>query len=199
MADDTAGLINFLGIDKAHVLGVSMGGMIAQELAINNPEKINRLILCCTSAKVAVTGGISDQPAKKLGYKGNYSYDELLSIPVRNILLALSELGFNKNINRLFMVPVMQLWIMKQDVSGVSNQLKAIWEHDSIERLKLIKASTLLMTGTDDKIIDPLSSEILLKQIPGSRLVKYDGGSHAFFVEMRKRFNNEVIKFLKNE
>jgi hypothetical protein len=54
------------------------------------------LILCCTSAKVAVTGGISDQPAKKLGYKGNYSYDELLSIPVRNILLALSELGFNK-------------------------------------------------------------------------------------------------------
>jgi pimeloyl-ACP methyl ester carboxylesterase len=199
MADDTAGLMDFLGIEKAHILGASMGGMIAQEMAINYPGKINRLILCCTMAKRTGPGGISDEPAKKLGYNIDYSYNDLLSISIRNIMITLSELAFNRKINRIIIVPIMKLWIRKQDISGISNQLKAIWEHDTADRLKLIKAQTLLMTGTDDKIINQLSSELLLKQIEDSNLVKYDGGSHAFFVEMRKRFNNEVINFLQNE
>ncbi|MFZ7104474.1 MAG: alpha/beta fold hydrolase [Peptococcaceae bacterium] len=199
MADDTAGLMDFLEIDKAHVLGVSMGGMIAQELAINHPDKVNRLILCCTFAKRTGIGGISSRLVDKFGYEGDYSYDDLLNMPIRNILLELQELAFNKKINRLFIVPLMRLWIRNQDVSGITNQLKAIWEHDSVDRLALIKARTLLMTGTDDKIIDSQSSELLVKHIPGSNLVKYEGGSHAFFVEMRKRFNSEVIHFLKDE
>jgi 3-oxoadipate enol-lactonase len=82
--------------------------------------------------------------------------------------------------------------------SGISNQIYAIWKHDTIERLKLIKASTLVITGNADRIINPQSSLVIAKRVPKSKLVKYDGGSHAFFVEMRKRFNNEVIAFLKN-
>ena len=198
MADDVAGLMDYLKIDKAHVLGVSMGGMIAQELAINHPDKINKLILCCTFARRDGIGGISAQLANKFAYEVDYSYDDLLNIPIRNILLELQELAFNKKINSLFIVPLIKLWIRNQDVSGITNQLKAIWEHDSVDRLKYIKASTLLMTGTDDKIIDPLSSELLLKQIPDSNLVKCEGGSHTFIVEMRKRFNSEVIHFLKD-
>ncbi len=198
MADDTAGLMDFLGIDKAHILGASMGGMIAQELAINYPEKINKLILCCTMAKRTGPGGISAEPAKKLGYKDDYSYNDLLSVSVKNIMLNMAELAFNKKINRIFILPVMKLWVRKQDTSGISNQLKAIWEHDTADRLKLVKVPTLLMTGSDDRIIDCQSSEFLLNQIPHSQLVKYDGGSHAFFVEMRKRFNKKVIEFLKN-
>jgi pimeloyl-ACP methyl ester carboxylesterase len=198
MADDTAGLIDYLGFNKAHILGASMGGMIAQELAINYPEKINKLVLCCTFAKRTGAGGISVETVKRLGYQSGYSYDDLLNTPAEKILIALSELTFIKRINRLFMLPVMQFWIRMQDVSGMSSQLKAIWGHDTVDRLKLINAPTLLMAGTGDSIIDPLSSEFLSNQIPHSQLVKYKGGSHAFFVEMRKRFNREVIDYLKS-
>ncbi len=199
MADDTAGLMNHLEIDRAHVLGVSMGGMIAQELAIKYPEKINKLILGCTFAKKAEPGGISTELAKKLGYEGDYSYSDLLSLPVKDIILALAELAFNRKINRFFLLPVMKFWINKMDISGISNQIEAIWQHDTLERLKFIKSHVLVITGSDDRVINPLSSEVIAEQIPASRLVKYAGGSHAFFVEMRKRFNKEVIAFFKNE
>jgi pimeloyl-ACP methyl ester carboxylesterase len=82
---------------------------------------------------------------------------------------------------------------------GISNQIAAIWEHNAIDRLKLIKAPMLVITGDADRVINPKSSEVIAELIPDSKLVEYDGGSHAFFVEMRKRFNNEVIAFLKNE
>ncbi len=134
MADDTAGLMDSLGIDKAHILGASMGGMVAQELAINHPEKVKKLILCCTMAKRTGPGGISGQPAKKLGYEGNYSYEDLLSVNIRKVMLALTELSFNRRINQIFMLPVMKLWVRNQETFGISNQLKAIWEHDTADR-----------------------------------------------------------------
>ncbi|MDD4924452.1 MAG: alpha/beta hydrolase [Dehalococcoidales bacterium] len=199
MAEDTAGLMNHLGIEKAHILGISMGGMIAQELAINYPEKINKLILGCTFARRIEPGGISADIAKKLGYEGNYSYSDLLSVPVKDIVVALSKLAFNKKINRLFLLPMMKFWIAKMDISGISNQIAAIWEHDAMERLKLINASTLVITGDADRVINPKSSEVLAEMVPDSKLVEYKGGSHAFFVEMRERFNNEVLAFLMKE
>jgi pimeloyl-ACP methyl ester carboxylesterase len=198
MADDTAGLMNHLGIEKAHVLGISMGGMIAQELAINYPEKVNKLILGCTCAKRSDPAGISKELPKILGYDGNYSYADLQNIPVENIVIAMAKLAFNKRINRLFLSIGIKLAVKRMNFSGISNQIYAIWKHDTIERLKLIKASTLVITGNADRIINPQSSLVIAKRVPKSKLVKYDGGSHAFFVEMRKRFNNEVIAFLKN-
>ena len=59
-------------------------------------------MLCCTFAKRTGIGGISAQLANKFGYEVDYSYDDLLNIPIRNILLELQELAFNKKINRLF-------------------------------------------------------------------------------------------------
>jgi pimeloyl-ACP methyl ester carboxylesterase len=198
MADDIAGLMVYLGIEKAHVLGASMGGMIAQELAINYPEKVNKLILCCTMAKRTNPGGLSAELPKKLGYMADYNYSDVLSLPEKRIILALSELAFNRKINRLILLPIMKLFIKKLDFTGLKNQIFAIWEHDTLERLKYIKASTLVITGSGDRIINPRSSDVLAERIPHSRLVKYEGGSHAFFVEMRKRFNSEIIAFLNN-
>jgi pimeloyl-ACP methyl ester carboxylesterase len=198
MADDTAGLMAYLGIERAHVLGVSMGGMIAQELAINYPEKVNKLILGCTMAKRTEPGGFSTELPKKLGYTGDYSYSDAMNLPVKIIVIALAELAFNIKMNNLFLLPVMKLLMRKHDISGVKNQVAAIWEHDTMQRLKDIKASTLVIAGSDDRVINSQSSDVIAEQIPDSKLVKYEGGSHAFFVEMRKRFNREVIAFLKN-
>jgi len=196
MAEDTAGLMEHLGIEKAHVLGISMGGMIAQELAINYPDKINKLILGCTFAKRAEPAGISEELPKMLGYEGNYSYNDLLSVPPGDIVTAMAKLAFNKKIYKLFIKTVIKQAAKKMDFSGISNQIHAIWKHDTIDRLKLIKVPTLVITGNSDSIINPQSSVVIAKRVANAKLVKYDGGSHAFFVEMRKRFNSEVIAFL---
>jgi pimeloyl-ACP methyl ester carboxylesterase len=66
MADDTVGLMDHLGIDKAHVLGISAGGMIAQELAINHPERVNKLVLACTFARRDGTSGYTSEINKAI-------------------------------------------------------------------------------------------------------------------------------------
>jgi pimeloyl-ACP methyl ester carboxylesterase len=60
----------------------------------------------------------------------------------------------------------------------------------------LVKAPTLVIVGSDDRLIDPKASEIIAGRIPSAKLVKIEGGSHTFMVENRSEFNHEVLKFL---
>jgi pimeloyl-ACP methyl ester carboxylesterase len=69
--------------------------------------------------------------------------------------------------------------------------------HSTADRLHLIEAPTLVMTGTEDKMVSPGSSEEIASRISNARLVEIEGGSHAFNMEMRGRFNKEVLDFLK--
>jgi len=69
--------------------------------------------------------------------------------------------------------------------------------HSTADRLHLIKSPTLVITGTEDKIVSPRSSEEIASRIPNARLVRVEDGSHAFSIEMRGRFNKEVLDFLK--
>jgi pimeloyl-ACP methyl ester carboxylesterase len=67
-----------------------------------------------------------------------------------------------------------------------------------LERLLLITAPTLVIVGTEDKIINPVSSEVIASKIPRAKLVKLDGGSHSFSLEMKNVFNREVLHFLRD-
>ena len=69
--------------------------------------------------------------------------------------------------------------------------------YNALDRIHKIRARTLVITGTEDRLVDPHSSEITAALIPNSKLVKVEGGSHAFFMEMSDRFNREVLDFLK--
>ncbi len=80
---------------------------------------------------------------------------------------------------------------------GVAAQFQAIVGHDALERLKMIQAPTLVIAGTADRIIKPSSSDVLAKMIPNARLVKIEGGAHSVFIGMSKRFNKEVLDFLR--
>jgi pimeloyl-ACP methyl ester carboxylesterase len=71
-------------------------------------------------------------------------------------------------------------------------------EYNSLNRLSLIKAPTLLITGTKDRVIKSTSSDTIARNIPHARLVKIDKGSHSVFTERSKTFNKEVLNFLKN-
>lgn len=197
MAEDTIGLMDHLGIEKAHILGVSMGGYIAQELAINYPERVRKLVLGCTYARQDDTGGHTLEYHRGMGLAEGCPADELGRIPIAKVLRAELPLAFNSRLYRICTFPFINIYARLMATRGVAAQFQAIVGHDTLERLQMIRAPTLVITGTGDRIIKPGSSDVLAKMIPDARLVRIEGGPHSVFVGMRKRFNKEVLDFLR--
>ncbi len=198
MADDTIGLMDHLGIERAHVLGGSMGGMIAQELAINYPERVDKLILACTFAKRDETSGPSSEVSKAREVYEKSPHDEADIRRMYNIIINLS---FNKRLYRTLVLALAKNMVRlasSSTIKGVGGQLDAISTHDTADRLKLIKAPTLVITGTEDRVVNPTSSEVIANLVPKAKLVKVEGGSHTFSMEMSDKFCREVLNFLKN-
>lgn len=195
MADDTIGLMDHLNIEKAHVLGVSMGGMIAQELAINHPERVNKLVLGCTFARRDETSGFSPEVNKAIEAYERSSRDGASQRRLAGLMI---DLGINKWSYRVFILPLLKITIRFTAPKGVAEQFEALLAYDAADRLGMIKASTLVITGTEDRTIKPTSSEVIARFVPKAKLVKVPGGGHNFPIEMRGEFNREVLDFLKN-
>jgi len=195
MADDTIGLMDHLEIEKSHVLGVSMGGMIAQELAINHPERVDKLVLACTFAKRDGVSGFSSEINKAIEAYERSSRDEASQ---RRLFGVFMGSVFNKWSYKVFIVPLIKLAIRFSATKGVGEQFEAVLTHDAADRLGMIKASTLVIAGTEDRVINPISSEVIASLVQNAKLVKVLGGGHNFPIEMRGEFNREVLDFLKN-
>lgn len=196
-ADDTVGLMDHLGIDKAHVLGVSMGGMIAQHIALSHPERVRKLVLGCTFASRQDGFGHSEEYMKRLGLSEEASDDELRQIEPKKLMGMVVSLAFNDRLLGMAAAPLLSIFAGRMATEGVRGQFEAILGHDTLERLPAIQAPTLVIVGAQDRLINPTSSDVLAGAIPGARLVKIEGGSHAFFVSKRGRFNREVLDFLQ--
>jgi pimeloyl-ACP methyl ester carboxylesterase len=185
MADDTIGLMDYLGVKKAHIVGISLGGMIAQEVVINYPERVSTLVLGSTYACDDNNSGNTAECA------------EAMKLPIRETADSVINLCFNKPLNRMLFIPWLRMMGRKNKPAGLSGQREAILKHNTLDRLKLIKAPTLIIVGTGDRVIRPISSEIMAKNIPNASLIKVNKGSHVLFTEMSGKFNKEVINFLK--
>jgi len=107
-------------------------------------------------------------------------------------------LAINKWSYRVLLLPFMKIAIRFSATTGLAEQLEALLAHDAADRLGMIKASTLVITGTEDRVIKPISSEVIASLVPKAKLVKVLGGGHNFSIEMRGEFNREVLDFLKN-
>ena len=196
MADDTRALLDYLGVDKAHVLGVSLGGMIAQEMAINYPDRVRKLILASTFAEIGHANGSA---VENMGHGSAFTeadIKDLRSVDMRRIMSEVIRLSFNRRLFKMFLVPLTKIYLRFREVQAISGQVEAAMAHSTLDRLHQIKAPTLVIAGTGDRLIPFRSSEVLAERIPGARLVRVEGGSHAFFMEMRGRFNKEVLDFL---
>jgi pimeloyl-ACP methyl ester carboxylesterase len=190
MADDTVKLMDLLGIEKAHIMSVSMGGMIAQELAINYPQKVMKLVLASTYARQDETSGDTLELAK------------FLQLTPEKKISAMVGLAFNKPLYRFtfgLLARVQTRFTGDSGRVGIAGQSEACLKHDTLERLSSITAPTLVIVGTGDRIIKPVSSEVIAGKIPNAKLVKVEGGSHYFSFEMKRIFNREVLNFLKSD
>jgi pimeloyl-ACP methyl ester carboxylesterase len=192
MAKDLSGLMDSLKISKAHILGVSMGGFIAQEFALLYPEKVDKLVLAATSAGgkdhiamsqetlalvLAASGDSREMIKKKLSlvYSKEYVSDD-------SVFEHLVDLRVDN--------PQPQEAYQAQAMAGVT--------FDRSEDVKNINIPTLILGATNDVLVPIQNSYNLNKKIKNSRLKVFDGMGHQFFVEKSKEFNKDVIDFLND-
>ena len=193
-ADDTAGLMHGLGLQHAHILGISMGGYIAQELAIRYPKMVDSLILGCTSAGGASAVTMSAERAEKFVDIQGLTPEEILQKNM-DIFFSDSFIRNNPEAVKIFAELSMRWY---QPAEAFIQQFNACQKHDTVNRVHLIKAPTLILSGDDDPLIPPQNSVILKELMPHAHLKMFPTLRHCFFIEDSERFNQTVLEFLES-
>jgi len=195
-ADDSAGLLQALGIPRAHVFGVSMGGMIAQRVATRHPEQVQGLGLGCTHC-----GG-------KAAIAGERRIWELLRMlptaerDAREVARLLEEAYYMPEFraaNRPYLDCLFDLQNQNPTPThAVQGHAKAIDAFDGSADLERIHAPTLVLTGDSDPLIPPANSRLIAQRIPGARLEILPHASHLFWIEKPQEAANAVIRFFES-
>ena len=182
-AEDTAGLMNALGISRAHIIGVSMGGMIAQELALNYPEKVEKLVLCSTNCGGAKSVLASQEVLGTLTTdRSTLSPEEIIRMTIP-ILFTEDFIKKNPDLIELSIQQILRAPISNE---AFTRQLNAIMEFDTYDRLPQIRASTLILHGKRDILVPPENGSILAETIPNAKLVYFENSAHGLVEEMEK-------------
>lgn len=193
LASDVADLMEHLKVRKAHVLGTSLGGFVAQELALRRPDLVDRLVLVCTSYGGRGPEAMSPMALADMIGWGSFSPEGALR---RGLETATSDTyraehsdEFEKIIHwRMADAPSFAVYY-KEARAGASFDLSRDVTH--------ITSPTLVIHGAEDRYVPPLNAEALADAIPGSRLRVLDDAGHLVFIERFAEVNREVVTFLK--
>ncbi|MGA7677394.1 MAG: alpha/beta fold hydrolase [Dehalococcoidia bacterium] len=195
MADDARGLLDVIGIGSAHVFGISMGGMIAQELALNYPDKVKSLMLGCTFC--GGTKAIQPTP-EALAFLINPEMGKL-SVE-EQARVAVPWLWTQEFIDKNPEAVEMYVAITSEyptPTHGFACQAQAVATHDTYERLPQITAPTLVIVGDADRIIPAENSKILASRIPNAEMVILKNAGHGFFGEAAAETDRIILDFLR--
>jgi len=187
MAADALQVLDEAGVESAHVIGASLGGMIAQEVAVAAPERVERLVLCCTTP-----GGADSVPMPEVTIR---LFQEAASLEPevalrRFVANALGSRAPESLVDELFALRVAN----PPDPAGWQAQAAAGTTFPGVDGT--IAAPTLILQGTDDNVVDQGNAEVLARRIAGARVELFAGSGHLFFWEQPDAFVRIVVGFL---
>jgi len=194
-AQDVSGLLEALSVDAANVYGVSMGGMIAQEFAINYPEKVISLVLGCTTCggthlvmpdAEVVTFLLDEERLKRL--TPEEAAREMFSLTCTQEFVT-----NNPDVVEGYIAATVQ---HAAPMYSPKRQAEAILAHDTYDRLPQIKAPTLVIAGSADRIMPVENSRLIASRIPNAELVLLKNVGHGFFYQAADKANNVILDFL---
>jgi pimeloyl-ACP methyl ester carboxylesterase len=192
LADDGARLLDALAIERAHVLGAFMGGMVAQELALRHADRVERLVLVGTCAR-------PDAKRRMLLAKWKAMVQAGLPFPVlaqERMLWTLSDATLEQSdlVHPMLQGHLRDRLPMSDDV--FLRQCDACLDHDTEKRLGAIEQPTLVVCGQEDVLTPPRLHRELAAAIPNAHLVTIPGAAHLVMAEAAPRFNQIVLQFL---
>lgn len=193
MMDDAVAVLDALAISRTHVFGFSLGGMSALHLTLNHPQRVERLVLGCTSAGGRLTVYPDEQVIASLvqphfsGDRRNDFYNDLwLSVSDQTVqdqpdlIKALEEISTAN----------------PQSAEGYAAQIQALLAHDVADRLGEIQIPTLVLHGAEDRMIPLENGRLLADHIQGAELIVYPDAGHLFFLEQAAGVNRDIRRFL---
>jgi pimeloyl-ACP methyl ester carboxylesterase len=189
LAEDAVAVLDAVGDERAHVVGASLGGMAAQELAVGFPERVERLVLACTTPGGADAFPIPAQTLALFAEAPTLPPDVALRKFVAN---SLSDGAPDGLVEEIFQ------WRLANppDPAGWQAQAAAGTTYDGGGRAREITAPTLVVHGTEDNVVDTRNAELLAELIPNARVEVLEGCGHLMFWEQPERFVAVVEEFL---
>lgn len=176
--EDTLALLDHLEIDRAHLYGQSFGGMVAQEIALTEPDRVRSLILACTHPGIRHAVPVRAAVPKARPWEAMYSRGFLREHP--------EEVAEEQRLGT------------PQRPAMARRQWEAMQGFDAYDRLPSLRLPTLVIHGTEDRAVHPDNARILAERIPGARLLLLEGAGHVYHAEQPEASDRAVLGFVRS-
>jgi len=189
MAEDALKVLDAAGVQSAHVYGISMGGMIAQELTLQHPERVRSLILGCTAAGGPTAVQAEPEVGQVIMARGMMTPEEAAQASIPFIYHPDTPRGrIDEDLN------VRRPWYAQP--SAYIAQLQGILAWEAYSRLPQISVPTLVIHGENDRLVPVGNGKLIASRIPGAKLVLLSGASHIYPTDQPEAADRAVIEFL---
>jgi len=192
MASDAAAVLDAAGIESAHLFGISMGGMIAQEFALQYPKRVRSLILGCTGAGGPTAVRAEPAATQMLMTRDKMSPEQAAEAPVPFIYDSATP---RERIDED--IAIRRPWFPRPE--GYVAQLQGIIAWEACSRLSGIAAPTLVIHGENDRLVPPGNGKLIAERIPGARLVMIPHASHLFLTDQTEAAHSAILEFLSQQ
>jgi pimeloyl-ACP methyl ester carboxylesterase len=189
LARDALAVLDAAGVERTHVIGISLGGMIAQELVLAAPQRVQKLVLCSTTPGGPKSVPMPEKTVALMGRQAQLDPQEAMRLFVENALSPEPPAGLMDEI-------VSYRMENPPDGAGWDSQASAGAAHDALARLGEIRVPTLVVHGTADNVVDAGNAPLLAHAIPGARLELLEGVGHLLPWERPEEFVALVEEFL---
>lgn len=189
LGSDVVCLLDALRIPEVHFVGISMGGMIGQMLALKSPDRLGKLVLCDTVGQVSADNGSA--------------WNERIHTAETQGMAALAEGTLERWLSEKFrrdrpdITERIRNMILNTPIPGYTGCCHAISRFDVLEDLPKVSTPTLILTGENDQGSPVSAAEAIRERIPGSRLAVIPGALHLTNIETHENFNRLLLEFLK--